>query len=74
MTKRTNGIVDDLRKAIAQAELRGVTRYQIAKRAAMPQSQVGRIASGETVPKLDTAERIARAIGCRLAIVTLIAN
>ena len=40
----------------------------------MPRSQLTRIATGETVPKLDTAERIARVIGCKLAIVPIVAN
>jgi transcriptional regulator with XRE-family HTH domain len=69
MSKQTKGIVGELQKAIADAERRGVTRYQIAKAAGMPQSQVGRIASGESVPKLDTAERIAKVIGRRLTII-----
>jgi DNA-binding phage protein len=72
MSKRIKSVADDLRKAIARAERRGVTRYQIAKLAGMPQSQVGRIASGESVPKLDTAERVAKAIGCRLTITPII--
>ena len=74
MVKRQGNIADELRKAIAQAERRGVTRYAIAKAARMPQSQVGRIASGESVPKLDTAERIAQVIGCRLAILPIVAK
>jgi transcriptional regulator with XRE-family HTH domain len=68
MSKRTKSVTDELRKAIADAERRGVTRYQIAKASGMPQSQVGRIASGESTPKLDTAERIAKVIGCRIII------
>jgi DNA-binding phage protein len=67
-------ISEQLRKAIAQAERRGITRYQIAKLAGMPQSQVGRVASGESVPTLDTAERIALAIGCRFSIVPIVAR
>ena len=63
---KSKGIAHELRRAIRQVEKRGLTRYQIAKAAGMPQSQVGRIASGESIPKLDTAERIALAIGYRL--------
>jgi len=74
MSKRQQSIAEDLRWAIAQAEKRGVTRYKIAKAAGMPQSQIGRIASGESVPKLDTAERIAQVIGVRLAIVPIVAK
>lgn len=46
-----------------------MTRYQISKASGMPQSQIGRVASGETVPKLDTAARIAATIGYRLELV-----
>ncbi|MGH7177758.1 MAG: helix-turn-helix domain-containing protein [Tepidisphaeraceae bacterium] len=74
MSKRNKGIAHELRRAIAQAERRGLSQYAIAKAAGMPQSQVGRVASGESVPTLDTAERIARAIGCKLAIVRLLAK
>lgn len=74
MSNRSKNIVEELRRAIAQAEKRGVTRYQIAKLTGMPQSHVGRIATGETVPKLDTAERIAKAIGLRLAIIPMVAK
>jgi transcriptional regulator with XRE-family HTH domain len=74
MSKNKSSIVEQLRKAIARAERAGMTRYQISKVTGMPQSQVGRIASGETVPKLDTAERIAQAIGCKLAITPILAK
>ncbi|HRK30286.1 MAG TPA: helix-turn-helix transcriptional regulator [Tepidisphaeraceae bacterium] len=69
MSKKQASAADALRKAIATAEKRGVTRYQIAKLAGMPRSQLTRIAEGETVPRLDTAERIAAVIGARLIIV-----
>lgn len=74
MSKKTTSIAGDLRKAIAQAEKRGMTRYAIAKAAKMPRSQLTRIATGETVPKVDTAERIALVIGCRMAIVPIVAK
>lgn len=69
MSKREIGIVEQVRRAIAQAEKRGMTRGAIAKAARMPRSQMGRIASGENAPRLDTAEKILRAIGMRLTIV-----
>ena len=74
MSKKITSIAGDLRKAIAQAEKRGMTRYAIAKAAKMPRSQLTRIATGETVPKVDTAERIALVIGCRMAIVPIVAK
>lgn len=73
-TKRTKTIAAELRRAIAQAERKGMTRYAIAKAAKMPRSQMTRIASGENVPKLDTAERVAQVIGYRIALVPIVAN
>lgn len=74
MSKKQSSIVDELKAAIRQAEKAGKTRYQIAKAAGMPQSQVGRIASGESVPTLATAERIAVAIGFRLSLISIVAK
>jgi transcriptional regulator with XRE-family HTH domain len=68
-TPSNKGIAADLRRAIARAERRGLTRYAIAKAAKMPQSQLTRVANGDTVPTLTTAERIAEAISHRLTIV-----
>jgi DNA-binding phage protein len=73
MTK-SNDVAAELRKALARAQRQGQTLYRIAKLARMHQSQLGRVASGETVPKLDTAERIARAIGCRIIIAPIVAK
>lgn len=67
MSKRQN-IVDDLRRAIRQAERRGLTRYAIAKRTGLSQAMLSRFMAGENAPKLDTAERIAKAIGRRLVL------
>jgi DNA-binding phage protein len=58
-----------LRDAIRQAERRGATQYQMAKVAGMPRSMLSRIASGQTVPRIDTAERLARVLGMRLILV-----
>ena len=71
---RATTITDQLRRAIRQAERRGITKYQISKATGMPRSQVGRIASGETVPKIDTAQRVAEAVGYRLALVPIVAK
>ena len=69
MSKRQSGIVADVRRAIAKAERGGMSLYAIAKAAGIPRSQMGRIASGENLPRLDTAENILQAIGLRLTIV-----
>jgi len=69
MSKRQASIVTELKKAIKAAERRGVTRSKIAAAAGIPRSQLGRIADGENVPRLDSAERILAAIQRRLTIV-----
>ena len=56
----------DLRKLIAQAERQGITRYRIAQDSGLSESVVARIAHGETMPRLDTAAKIAEAIGHRV--------
>jgi transcriptional regulator with XRE-family HTH domain len=68
MAKRIE-IAEQLRRAIAQVEKAGMTRYAIARAADTSDAQVMRIANGTTVPKLDTAEQLADAIGYRLELV-----
>ena len=68
MAKQPQPIVEQLRDAIRQAERRGVTQYQIAKAARVHQSQLTRFMAGETIPRLQTAERLIAAIGGRLLI------
>lgn len=57
-TVKVKSVVDQLRDAIEDAEKRGITRSQMALEVNMPRSQFNRIAGGESVPRLDTAERI----------------
>jgi DNA-binding phage protein len=66
MAKKTS-IAEELRAAIAKAEAKGMSRYAIAKAAGLRTSVVARIADG-TLPRLDTAEKIAGAIGLRLTL------
>ncbi len=68
MSKRQVNISAQLRKAIEQAERRGITRYAIAKQTGLSQGMLSRFMGGENTPKLETAERIAKAIGLRLAL------
>lgn len=56
-------IADQFRAAIRKAEQRGLTRYAIAKAANVGQGNLSRYCTGEIVPKLDTAERVVKAIG-----------
>ncbi|MCC6421592.1 MAG: helix-turn-helix transcriptional regulator [Gemmataceae bacterium] len=68
MSKRKTSVAVELRKAIRAAERRGQTQYAIAKAAGVSPSVLARIARGENLPRLDTAERIAAAIGQRLTL------
>lgn len=65
---KARSIIDQLKAAIRQAERRGVTRYQISKGAGIAYSVMARIARGENLPRLDTAEKIAAVIGFRLTL------
>lgn len=44
----------------------GLTQAQLAARAGVPQSTVGRIESGATIPRVDTLDTLLRACGHRL--------
>ena len=57
--KRPPTVLKQLRKSIAQADRRGMSRYAIA--------------TGETVPTVRTAERIAHTIGYRLELIPTVA-
>lgn len=63
MAAKHKPIAEQLRKAISGAEDSGISRYRIAAATGMSRSQISRIADGVTIPKLDTAEAIANAIG-----------
>ncbi len=62
-------IVTELRQAIRAAECRGVTRYRIAKISGLSQGMLSRFMAGENQPRLDTAGRLALAVGKRLVLV-----
>jgi DNA-binding phage protein len=70
MAKRVTSIVAELRKAIATAERRGQTRYQIAKVSGVDESQLSKLVNHQRIPRLDTAEKIVKAMGGRLVIDT----
>jgi DNA-binding phage protein len=63
------GTLLSLRKAVARAELAGISRTSIADAAGVNRGQLSRLMAGGHVPRLDTADAIARAIGHRLALV-----
>ena len=69
-SRTTSGIAMQLRAAIAKAEKQGMTRYQIAKLAGMRHIVLKRVADGEAIPRVDTAQKILNAIGMSLTICT----
>ena len=60
---RTGGLVDTLKRAITKS---GLTHYAIAKSAECYTSQIDRFMSGERDLGLETAGRIATALGLHL--------
>jgi len=65
---KSKGIVAELLAAIRAAEKTGLTRYRIAKLSGVDESQLSKLVKGRRIPRLDTAEKIVRAIGGRLSI------
>ena len=54
----------DAGRVLRQARRRaGLTQRELAERATVPQSQVARIESGATVPRVDTLDRLLEACG-----------
>jgi transcriptional regulator with XRE-family HTH domain len=66
---KSKPIAEQLRKLIAQAERRGITRYQLAKLSGVTEAQLSRLVHGEVDPRLATAERIAKALGYQIRFV-----
>ena len=65
-------LVDRLKDEIRRAERRGITRYRIAQLTGLSEAQLSRMMNakpGKGIPRLDTAEKIAGAIGCKILIV-----
>ena len=65
MPCKSTPIADQLRQIIHQAERQGITRYQLAKRSGVSEGQLSRLVHGEVSPRLDSADRIAKALGYR---------
>jgi len=59
-------LVERLKSEIRKAEERGVTRYRIAKESGVSAGQLSRLIHGKVAPRLDSAERIAEAIGLKI--------
>jgi DNA-binding phage protein len=68
MRKQPKGIVEQLRQAIRAAGRRGVSQYRLARLSGVSQAQLSKLLSEERIPRLDTAEKIVRALGAQLSI------
>ncbi len=53
-----------VRQLISLREQRGWSQRELADRAGMKQPQLARLETGQVEPKLDTLQRLARAMGC----------
>jgi transcriptional regulator with XRE-family HTH domain len=60
---KAKSVVERFKDEIRRAERRGITRYRIAKECGISDAQLSRLMHGTVAPRLDTAERIAGAIG-----------
>ncbi len=45
---------------------KGITQEQLAKKTGLRQTHISRIERGVYMPRIDIAERIANALGCRI--------
>ena len=57
-----------VRQLIALREQRGWSQQKLADRAGMKQPQLARLETGQVEPKLDTLQRLAKAMDTRLTI------
>lgn len=57
-----------VRQLIELREKHGWTQRDLAERAGMKQPQLARLETGQVEPKLDTLQRLAKAMGSRLTI------
>ncbi len=57
-----------VRQLIALREQHGWTQRELADRAGMKQPQLARLERGQVEPKLDTLQRLAGAMGCRVRV------
>lgn len=57
-----------VRQLIELREQRGWSQRELAERAGMKQPQLARLETGQVEPKLDTLQRLAKAMGCQVRI------
>ena len=57
-----------VRQLIMLREQRGWSQCELPDRAGMKQPQLARLETGQVEPKLDTLQRLAKALGCRVRV------
>ena len=65
---KSKPIVKRLKDEIRKAGRRGISCYRIAGESGVSRAQMSRLMAGTVAPRLDTAERIAHAIGLEIVI------
>lgn len=63
----TQTTADKLRRAVAKAEKQGASLREIARAAGTSPTTITNLMAG-TEPRLDVAERIAKAVGCKITL------
>ena len=61
-------LVERLKQEIGRAERHGVSRYRIARLSGVSEGQLSRLMHGSVAHRLDSAERIAFALGRKIVI------
>jgi len=57
-----------VRELMALREQRGWSQRELADRAGMKQPQLARLETGQVEPRLDTLQRLAMAMGCKMRV------
>ena len=68
MSKRKRTFLDELIAAIRKAERGGLTRYRLSMLTGINQATLSHLIRGRATPRVDTAERIAAALGYRITL------
>ncbi len=68
MAARSKTLQRQLIDAVKRAERSGLTRYRLAKLTGLSEAGLSHFVKGHKIPKTDTADRIADALGYRITL------